>query len=132
MSRLRGHTNRLEQPTQGIYQGNGAGPIIWAVVSSLLLQILREDGYGTHFEMALTNKLIRLVGYAFVDNTDLIQMAKPVQVFDDVFTNMQEGLNLWEGLIKNTQLTNADGGVLTLLGVMGTGATGQMRNSTIR
>ena len=27
-------------PMQGVYQGNGASPIIWAVVSSPLLQIL--------------------------------------------------------------------------------------------
>jgi hypothetical protein len=36
-------------PMQGIYQGNGAGPIIWAVVSSPLLQIMKEEGFGTFF-----------------------------------------------------------------------------------
>ena len=36
-------------PMQGVYQGNGAGPIIWAAVSSPLLQVLKEDGFGTYF-----------------------------------------------------------------------------------
>ena len=31
-------------PMQGVYQGNGAGLIVWAVVSSPLLQILKEEG----------------------------------------------------------------------------------------
>ena len=60
---------------QGVYQGNGAGPIVWAVVSSSLLQILHEDRFGMYFWTALSNKMIRIVDYAFVGDTDLIQMA---------------------------------------------------------
>jgi hypothetical protein len=33
-------------PMQGVYQGNGAGHVIWAVVSSTVLQILHQEGYG--------------------------------------------------------------------------------------
>ena len=91
-----------EKPMQGVYQGNGARPIIWAVVSSALLQILHEDGYGTFFRTALSDKPIRIVGYAFVDDTDLIQTAKPGENFYDVYTQMQQAMDLWEGLIKNT------------------------------
>jgi hypothetical protein len=31
-------------PMQGVYQGNGTGPVIWDVVNSPVLQILREEG----------------------------------------------------------------------------------------
>ena len=92
----------MEKPMQGVYQGNGAGPIIWAVVSSPLLDILREDGYGTFFKTAISRKLIRIVGYAFVDDTDLIQVAKDNETFEDVLNEMQNAMDLWEGLIKNT------------------------------
>ena len=92
--------NRWELPMQGVYQGNGAGPIIWAVVSSPLLEILQEDGYGTFFQTFISRKPIRIVGYAFVDDTDLIQTAKDGETFDDVEKEMQDALNLWEGLIK--------------------------------
>ena len=74
-------SNKLEKPMQGVYQGNGAGPIIWAVVSSPLLQILQEDGYDTFFHTVLSNKSIRIVGYEFVNDTDLIQTAKPGENF---------------------------------------------------
>ena len=76
--------NWAEVPIQGIYQGNGAGPIIWVVVSSPLLQILKEDGFGTFFKKAISQNLIRIVGYAFVDDTNLIQTAQPGQTFIDV------------------------------------------------
>jgi hypothetical protein len=49
-------------PMQGVYQGNGGGPTIWAVVSSPLLQIMKEEGFGTFFKASITNDSIRLVG----------------------------------------------------------------------
>jgi hypothetical protein len=61
---------------QGVYKGNGGGLTIWAVVSSPLLQIMKQEGYGTFSKASITNGTIRLVGYTFVDNTDLIQTGK--------------------------------------------------------
>jgi hypothetical protein len=66
-------------PMQGVYQGNGAVPIIWAVISSPLLQIMKEEGFGTFFCTSITDDKIQLVGYAFVDDTDLVQTGKTGQ-----------------------------------------------------
>ena len=60
-------------PMQGVYQGNGAGPVVWAVVSSPVLQILKKEGFGAFFKASISGDDIELVGYAFVDDTDLIQ-----------------------------------------------------------
>ena len=60
-------------PIHGIGQGNGAGPAIWAVVSSPLLNVLREKGYGCEIQCPLSSEYFRFMGYAFVDDTDLIQ-----------------------------------------------------------
>ena len=88
---------------QGVYQGNGGGPTIWAVVSSPLLQIMKEEGFGTFFKVSLTNDTIGLVGYAFVDDTDLIQTGKDGSESSlEVLQQMQEGINLWEGLVSAT------------------------------
>ena len=38
---------------QGLHQGNGAGPTIWSIVSSIIFKILRERGYGTQLLAAL-------------------------------------------------------------------------------
>jgi hypothetical protein len=90
-------------PMQGVYQGNGAGPIIWAVISSPLLQIMKEEGFGTFFRTSIMDDKIQLVGYVFVDDTDLVQTGKTGQeTAQEVLVQMQAGIDLWGGLIKAT------------------------------
>jgi len=57
----------------GIGQGNGARPQIWAVVSTPILNLLRQEGYGVAFKAAISSDQIQFVRYSFVDNMDLIQ-----------------------------------------------------------
>jgi hypothetical protein len=59
-------------PIQGVGQGNGAGPQIWALVSTPVLNMLRSAGLGATFVSALSKISTTLVGFAFVDDTDLI------------------------------------------------------------
>jgi hypothetical protein len=73
-------------PIQGVGQWNGAGPQIWALVSTPVLNMLRESGLGATFLSALSKISTTLVGFAFVDDTDLIQ----------------NSLNAWEGGIRAT------------------------------
>ena len=56
-------------PIHGIGQGNGAGPAIWAVVSTPLLNVLRSKGFGCEVCCPLSSEFFRFVGYAFVDDT---------------------------------------------------------------
>ena len=61
-------------PMQGIFQGNGAGPMLWAVVSTPVLKVMRQEGFGTFFRACITGNTIRFVGYSFVNaNTIRIQ-----------------------------------------------------------
>jgi hypothetical protein len=57
----------------GICQGNGAGPAIWAVVSTPLLNLLHSKGFGLSFISPISRNHTSFVGYSFVDDTDLIQ-----------------------------------------------------------
>ncbi len=88
-------------PIHGIGQGNGAGPAIWAVVSSPLLNVLREKGYGCEIKCPLSSEYFRFVGYAFVDDTDLIQSQlneNPIQAM----SLLQEAIDTWEASLKAT------------------------------
>jgi len=88
-------------PIHGIGQGNGAGPAIWAVVSSPLLNVLREKGYGCEIQCPLSSEYFRFVGYAFVDNMDLIQSQlneNPHQAM----SLLQEANDTWEASLKAT------------------------------
>lgn len=95
--------NPSRLPMQGVYQGNSCSPVVWAAVSSPVLQIMKEEGFGTFFKEAISRDDIRLVGYAFVDDTDLIQTGVSAQEpIESVIKRAQAGMNLWEGLIRAT------------------------------
>jgi hypothetical protein len=84
----------FESPPQGLNQGNGAGPGIWAVVSTPVLNMLRENGFGATFELAITGGDVRLVGFAFVDDSDIIQTAATLDEHGSVLNKRaQEALD---------------------------------------
>ena len=65
----------IRPPPQGLGQGNGAAPAIWAVVSTPVLNMLRKQGYGATFKCCISGEELRLVGYAFVDDTTKTTLA---------------------------------------------------------
>jgi len=95
-----GQEEWLEQ-VAGIGQGNGAGPQIWAAVSTPLFEILSQDGFVATFICALLQHHCQLAGFAFVDDTDLIITNKSN---DErmVARKMQLSLQLWHGLLQAT------------------------------
>jgi hypothetical protein len=90
-------------PVQSIGQGNGAGPTMWAIVSTPVLNMLRAEGCGAYFRAAITGDEIRFVGYAFVDDTDLFASSDRSDATGaDVTAQLQKSLDLWEGGIRAT------------------------------
>jgi len=61
-----------QSPLQGVGQGNGAGPQIWAAVSSPIFNMVRQPGHGTMLQSLTTDDMISFVGFGFVDDVDLI------------------------------------------------------------
>lgn len=47
-------------PIHRIGQGNGAGPAIWAIVSTPLLNVLRDKGFGCEIICPLSSKIFTL------------------------------------------------------------------------
>jgi len=81
----------------GIGQGNGAGPQIWAVVSTPILDMLRDMGFGTSFKVVVSRSQVSCMGYSFVNNMDLIQTGPLITSMDlNVIPLMQAALALWE------------------------------------
>jgi len=87
------------EPVAGIGQGNGAGPQIWAAVSTPLFEILRQEGFLAMIICVMLLQKQTLGGFAFVDDMDLIvtDLANTVEA---VTTKMQGSLKLWHGLLK--------------------------------
>jgi len=55
----------------GIGQGNSTGPPIWAAVSSPMFGIMCQDGFYLLLMGAISWKQCQILGFAFVDDTDL-------------------------------------------------------------
>jgi hypothetical protein len=91
-------------PFQGVLQGNGASPATWVIISTVLLDMLRKAGNGGHFTTPISNLQSHSVGYAFVDDTDLIQFDSRDRTMsvDETMQKMQETIDRWEGGLKAT------------------------------
>jgi hypothetical protein len=95
-------------PPQGIYHGKGVGPTAWLIISSNLLDIMRQLRFGTFFKAAISGDTLRIAGFSYVDDTDLTQSTTPMATTaEEVLEKIQEGLNTWEGLVR------ASGGALS-------------------
>jgi hypothetical protein len=95
-------TQSDDTPLQGVRQGNaGAGPQIWALVSTPVFNMLRAQGFGAQFHSALTRLSTTLVGFAFVDDTDLVTSGPRIGL-DEVVQRIQNALTAWEGGIRAT------------------------------
>ena len=90
-------------PIQGVGQGNGAGPQIWAVVSTPVFNMLRSMGFGAHLKATISGERLEFVGFAFVDDTDLVETARhTLETVQEVASRMQESLTAWEGGLRAT------------------------------
>jgi len=85
----------------GIGQGNGAGPQIWAAVSTPLFEIMQAEGFVAQIICTMSKLSMELAGLAFVDDTDLI-VNDPSNEVDQVSEKMQQSLSTWHGLLRAT------------------------------
>ena len=93
----------LEDPLQGLGQGNGCGPAGWAIVSTPIINMMRVLGFGATFFTAMSVQLITFVCYAFVDDTDVVHTAQDVNTKGEaILTQMQEVIDHWEGGLRAT------------------------------
>ena len=82
-------------PLHGVGQGNGAGPAIWAVVSSPILDLLRKEGCGATFRCAMKYGVVLVTAFSFVDDTD-IAVGGHGTAKADLVEELQRALNLWQ------------------------------------
>jgi hypothetical protein len=90
-------------PLQGVGQGNGATPAIWAVTSAVLLGVMRDEGFRLNLLTVSSLSTIVIAGFAFVDNTDLLHAGAHPQLSDtSLVPQMQRVVDTWEGLLRAT------------------------------
>jgi len=91
-------------PVAGIGQGNGARPQIWVVISTPILNLLRQEGYGMAFKAAISSDQIQFVSYSFVDDMNLIQTGLTIYSSSvETLPIMQVALDLWNDGLRATR-----------------------------
>ena len=90
-------------PIQGVLQGNGMGPFIWALISTMLLTCMKSMGFLAHLTGVLTGTTLAFVGYAFVNDTDVCFTAQNNHTpATDILPECQEGVDFWQGTLVTT------------------------------
>jgi hypothetical protein len=98
----------IEIPFQGVYQGNGAGPGIWLLVSIPIINMLKTAGFGFKVRTVMSKDKFSFVCYTFVDDSDIVHSTLD-ETHDDtaeLVHEMQEVVDMWEGGLR------ASGGAL--------------------
>ena len=92
-----------QTPPHGVGQGNGAGPSIWAAVSSLIIEGVKRTGLGTTLVSPSRQEAQRFIGFSYVDDADLT-VADSERELDPttVQREMQLMLDEWEELLRAT------------------------------
>ena len=67
-----------------------------------MIYLLHDEGYGAFFKASISGTELSFVGYAFVDNTDLVSNPAEQVTLQEVAHKMQEMLDMWEGGIRAT------------------------------
>jgi Reverse transcriptase (RNA-dependent DNA polymerase) len=91
-----------DTPIQGLGQGNGAGPTIWALISTPVLNLLRTHGFGIKIISCISGDYLHFVGYCFVDDTDLVEFPGEITTAETVANSIQQAVDAWEAGIRAT------------------------------
>ena len=92
-----------DPPPQGMLQGNGAGPAGWSAISTVIINVMKSQGFGYNDWSLIRRKAIEIVCFAFVDDTDLIHVNHDLSVpRTQLIQESQSALDMWEGLIRAT------------------------------
>ena len=71
------------QPLAGIGQGNGLGPALWCLTRSIIIKICKEKDHEITIISSITKTETLLIGFAFVDDADLVSGADDINTTGD-------------------------------------------------
>jgi hypothetical protein len=90
-------------PMHGLGQGNGIAPACWVAISSVLINMMQDAGYGAVFQTAFTLATLYVVCFSFIDDTDLFCTAPtPDTPGEECIPYIQETLDKWGNVLRAT------------------------------
>ena len=86
----------------GICQGNGCGPQVWSSISSKMFQVLHKNNCFSTIKAPLSDTILNLAGFAYVDDTDLVINLQQSNDLVQAREKMQRAVDIWEEVTKTT------------------------------
>ena len=65
-----------ETPFQGSCQGDGTSHTIWLIILVYLILMIKDWGHVSNIKSPMSGLISTLVGFLFVDDTDLVVMGE--------------------------------------------------------
>lgn len=97
------YTGNSRKPLQGIAQGYGPAPTGWVAISSPLIEMMLQEGYGHNDWSAILSAALTLVCFAFIDDTDLVNTLPDGEYdINTLISSTQNALDLWKGGLLTT------------------------------
>jgi hypothetical protein len=79
----------------GLNQGSRAAPPCWTLVSSLLCEIQRAQGHVATVETPITRLVSTIIGFLYVDDTDLYILNHDITTSGDLLAAAQSATDDW-------------------------------------
>ena len=90
-------------PLQGMLQGNGASGTAWLAISTLIVNVMKQAGFGFSTWSAISREAVNFVCYSFVDDANVLHSGPDnFTTGEDLAAQMPEILRLWEDTLKAT------------------------------
>ena len=87
-------------PFQGSCQGNGASPAMWLIISLYLVLLMKEQGHISKVLSPITGITLTLIGFLFVDDTDLIVLGNTNESEAMIHARLQSAIDSWNGFLR--------------------------------
>ena len=83
--------------------GNGIAPTAWALISSNMFQVMDRAGHGLLAITAISLTTLSLVGFAFVNDVDLVDGAFDVDnPGEELIEGFQSAMDRWCRILRAT------------------------------
>ena len=116
-----------ETAISGIGQGNWLGPALWALISSIIFKMCKAQGHRMNMTIPISKHEISFMGFAFVDDADLIASAEDVNTSGaTMIARFQAMMTCWDYGIRATgelPLRKQDGSYYHFSGMVWIGNT---------
>ena len=65
-----------------------------------LVLLMRDNGHTSKFQSAYSGVILVMIGFLFVDDTDLVILGQPEESEATVHQRLQAAITFWNGILR--------------------------------